>query len=74
LIRRALYGGKSSGADFWKHLHTCMQHLGFSSCQADSDIWLREGQKDDGTPYWEYVLLYVDDALCISCDAENVLR
>ena len=27
LIRRALYGGKSSGADFWKHLRTCMQHL-----------------------------------------------
>ena len=28
LIRRALYGGKSSGADFWRHLRTCMQHFG----------------------------------------------
>ena len=74
LIRRALYGGKSSGADFWKHLRSCMNHLGFTSCEADPDIWLREGQKDDGSPYWEYVLLYVDDALCISCDAANVLR
>ena len=31
LIRRALYGGKSSGADFWRHLRSCMNHLGFES-------------------------------------------
>ena len=74
LIRRALYGGKSSGADFWKHLRSCMSHLGFTSCLADPDIWMREAQKDDGTPYWEYVLLYVDDALCISMNPEHVLR
>ena len=74
LIRRALYGGKSSGADFWKHLRSCMAHLGFTSCKADPDIWMREGKKDDGSAYWEYVLLYVDDALCISNNAENVLR
>ena len=40
LIRRALYGGKASGADFWRHLRTYMTHLGFSSCKADSDIWM----------------------------------
>ena len=57
LIRRALYGGKSSGADFWKHLRSCMQHLGFHSCPADPDIWMRPAQKDDGSSYWEYVLL-----------------
>ena len=73
LIRRALYGGKSSGSDFWKHLRTCMEHLGFKSCLADPDIWMREAQHKDGSPYWEYVLLYVDDALCISNNAENVI-
>jgi len=74
LIRRALYGGKSSGADFWKHLRSCMTHLGFHSCKADPDIWMRAAQKDDGSTYWEYVLLYVDDALCIRMNAENILR
>ena len=74
LIRRALYGGKSSGADFWRHLRTCMTHLNFTSCKADPEVWMREAQKDDGTPYWEYVLLYVDDCLCISMDGERVLR
>ena len=51
-----------------------MDRLGFESCKADPDIWVRAAQKDDGTSYWEYVLLYVDDALCISMDATNVLN
>ena len=74
LIRRALYGGKSSGADFWKHLRTCMEHLGFVSCKADSEIWMRPAKKDSGEEYWEYVLLYVDDALCISMNGKHVLE
>ena len=74
LIVRALYGGKTSGSDFWKHLRTCMDHLGFKSCPADPDVWMREAQKDDGTPYWEYILLYCDDALVVSMNGENVLR
>lgn len=74
LIRRALYGGKSSGADFWKHLRSCMNHLGFKSCRGDPDIWMRPAQKDDGSTYWEYVLLYVDDALVISQRADSIVR
>ena len=74
LIRRALYRGKSSGADFWRHLRSCMQHLGFTSCKADGDIWMRPAQKENRLDYWEYVLLYVDDALCISERGEDVLR
>ena len=42
LIYRALYGGKVSGADFWRHLQSCMIQLGFISCQAGPDIWVRE--------------------------------
>ena len=45
LIRRALYGGKVSGADFWKHLRSCMTHLGFTSCQAYPDIWMHLAQR-----------------------------
>ena len=73
LIRRALYGGKSSGAHFWKHLCSCMKHLKFNSCKADPDIWMREAQSNDGSTYWEYILLYVDDTLYISNNAENIL-
>ena len=51
LIRRALYGGKACGVDFWRHLWTYMQHLGFSSCKADSDIWIKPSKKNDGSEY-----------------------
>ena len=52
LIRRALYGGKSSGAGFWKHLWSCMIHLGFTSYYSDPDIWMRESHKNDSTLVW----------------------
>ena len=51
-----------------------MTHLGFKSCQADPDIWMREAIMNDGTEYWEYVLLYVDDCLVVSQHGEKLLR
>eukprot|EP00957_Ditylum_brightwellii_P083005 6310318-Ditylum_brightwellii.AAC.1 len=41
LVRTALYGGKSDGKDFCNHLVECMRHLGFTSCPADPDVWMR---------------------------------
>ena len=74
LIRRALYGGKAAGRDFRNHLRHCMRHLGFTSCLADPDVWMRPAIKSDGTEYYEYVLLYTDDTLVISENAEAILR
>ena len=48
LITRALYDGKVSGRDFWNHLRDCMDHLGFTSCRADPDVWMRVATKPDG--------------------------
>ena len=38
VIRRALYGGKFAGSDYWKHTRSCMEHLGFESCRGDQDV------------------------------------
>ena len=73
-IVRALYGGKASGRDFRNNLRSCMQHLGFDSCKADPDVWMRPATKSDGSTYYEYVLLYVDDALVVSENPERILR
>ena len=73
-IVRALYGGKSSGRDFCYHLRSCMTHLGFESCKADPDIWIWESTKSDGSKYYEYTLLYVDDLLVVSEKVERVIR
>ena len=65
IVTRALYGNKSAGADFRNHLRECMDLMGYSSCLADPDLWIRKAVKDSGEDYYEYVLLYVDDALGI---------
>ena len=51
-----------------------MNFLGFTSCQADSDVWMRAATKPDGVDYFECVLLYVDDCLIISHKPEAILR
>ena len=73
-IVRALYGGKTTGRDFRNHLRECMKHLGFTSCPADPDVWMRPAVDDKGRAYYEYVLLYTDDALSISHRPEAVLK
>ena len=66
LIVRALYGLKSAGASFSRHLADCMQNLGYLPCKADADLWYKaQVRPDDGFKYYAYILLYVDDCLCI---------
>ena len=51
IIVRALYGGKSAGADYWRHVRAAMEEMGFQSCNADPDVWMRPGTKSDDTTY-----------------------
>ena len=66
LIKRALYGVKVDGRDFWLHLGSCMDFLGFVSCRGDPDVWRRAATKQNEEKYYECVLLYVDDCLVVS--------
>ena len=59
IIVRAAYGLKYAGVDFWNHLRNCMEHLGYESCKADTDVWMRSATRADGQDYFEYILLYV---------------
>jgi hypothetical protein len=63
---RALYGLKSSGAAWRAHLAASLISLGYTSCLADPDVWIRPALKDNGTPYYEYLIDYVNDVLSIS--------
>ena len=65
-IVRALYGTKCAGRDFRNHLRECMMMLNYKPCLADPDLWMREAVHSNGSKYYEYILLYVDDALAIS--------
>ena len=73
LIVRALYGPNSSGAQWCDHMASTLREGGFVSCKGDPDVWMRPKVKPNGDKYWEYVLYYVDDNLCISHDVMDYL-
>ena len=65
---------KYAGSDYWKHMQSCMDHLGFTPCLADPKVWMRKTiNTKDNTKYWENVLLYVDDTLRILHKLHKVL-
>ena len=65
-VVRALYGLKMSGAAWRAHFAADLRDMGFSSTLADPDVWYRPATKADGTEYYEYALVYVDDQLTVS--------
>jgi hypothetical protein len=66
IIVRALYGLKSSGAAWRAHLASSIMSLSYTSCLANPDVWYQSATKVDGTRYYEYLLVYVDDTLVFS--------
>ncbi len=64
IIVRALYGLKSAGAAFQAHLASFMCQMGYTSCKADPDLWLKAVTRpEDNVHYYAYILCYVDDIL-----------
>lgn len=57
------------GAAFRAHLTETLDSKGFKSSLADPDVWTRLATRASGEKYYEYILCYVDDILCISHDA-----
>ena len=75
IIVRALYGLKSAGAAFRAHLASFMRQMGYTSCKADPDLWLKaEIRPSDSVKYYSYILCYVDDILVIHHDSLSVLN
>ena len=71
---RALYGLKLSGKAFRSLLAETLYSLDYHPSYADPDVWMRPAVKPDGYQYWEYVLCYVDDILCISHKSEDTMK
>jgi hypothetical protein len=74
LVIKALYGLRSSGAAFRALLAETLVKLGYKPSYADPDVWMRPAVRPNGTEYYEYVLCYVDDVLCISADPMKTMR
>ena len=74
IVTRALYQLKSSGAAFRSFLANHLHDIGYRSCKADPNAWIHPAMKPDGFKYWEYILCYVDDILCVSHDPHKTMK
>jgi Reverse transcriptase (RNA-dependent DNA polymerase) len=67
LIVKALYGLKTSAYAWREHLSKTLEgSLDFSHCLADNDVWMRPGEKLDGTKYYQLILVHTDDLLVVA--------
>jgi hypothetical protein len=74
VIVRALYGLKSAGNSWRNHFATCIREdLGYAPTVADPDVYLKPETKPDGTKYYSYLIVYVDDILCIHDQPKRIM-
>jgi len=73
LIVRALYGLKTSGAAWHAQLNETLRAMDFVPSIADPDVWMRAASKSNGFPYYEHLLVYVDNLLILSHDPKPIL-
>ena len=73
ILVRALYGQRSAGRVFRDFLASHLREMGFRSCRADPDVWLRPASRN-GEPIYEYVIAYVDDIACQCIDTGEFMK
>ena len=76
IIVRALYGLKSSGAEWKKTFADYIKHtLGFEPCiGADDNVYLKPEKDKDGNEYYSYLIVYVDDVLLLHKDPDKYMN
>lgn len=73
IVKKALYGLNSAGAAFSRSLLAdTLIDIGYKPTKADPDVWLRPAVKVSGFEYYELVLCYVDDILCMSATPKQL--
>jgi hypothetical protein len=69
ILKKALYGLRTSGARWHDRLSDCFRELGFFPCKAEPDIWMRKA-KDK----YEYIAVYVDDLAMAMEDPSSFVK
>ncbi len=70
IIKKALYGLRTSSERWWSHFADTLRGLGFNNTRYDKDVWLRPSEC--GTHY-EYVCTHSDDFMIASRDAQSIM-
>jgi hypothetical protein len=75
IIVHALDRLKISCAAFQAHLASFTRQMGYISCKADPNLWLKAVTRpEDKVHYYAYILCYVDDILCKHHDPMSVMN
>jgi hypothetical protein len=67
IIKKGLYGLKSSGARWHAHFANTLYLMGFNPSRYDPDVWMR---KHDDNKVYDYISIYVDDSLITAKDPD----
>jgi hypothetical protein len=71
ILKKALYGLKSSGNCWHVHFAKTLYSLGFEPTRYDSDVWIKLRQDKTG---YDYICTYVDDFLIVAKDAWQYMK
>ena len=71
MIKKALYGLRTSGLRWNEKFADCLRELGFSPSKAEPDIWMRHNKQHD---IYEYVAVYVDDLAIAMKDCDTFIN
>ena len=75
IVVRALYGLRSAGNAWRHHFSTYLRNeLGFKSTKADDDVYRIPKIRKDGSKYYCYLIVYVDDILCCDVDPLPIMN
>ena len=68
IVMRALYGLKSSAKAWRTFFSNSLAEMGYTSCRADPDVYMKKQCDEEGNKYWSYMLVYVDNCLLVHHD------
>ena len=51
-----------------------MEKMVLQSCKYDPEVWFHSSIKDEGTDYYQYVLIYTNDILVIMQNPKDFIR
>ncbi len=63
-----------SGAAWRASFAEKLAEMGYKSTKADPDVWIQQSVKPNGFCYYEILLVYVDDILCMSHQPERTME
>ena len=71
IIKKALYGLRSSAERFHTHLADSLRTFGFKQTRFDNDVWIRF---DSESKLYEYVCTHVDDFMIVSKNPDIIMK